>query len=151
MARDFKANGYHGKNGDDYFNTSDYVLLLDAARLDQYVVQLNYYPWLPEFTLFAGWQQSGPSKTLQWYDAYNQVKHDREGHFAEATLDRTITAVAACFVMLAAQYGWDFAVQGAEGERAFFQLNKGPEWAPSEIYIPAYEGDYRPVNYPFGR
>jgi hypothetical protein len=42
-----EANGYENKErGDRRLNTKDYVHLLDAMRLDQYVVNLNYYPWL---------------------------------------------------------------------------------------------------------
>jgi len=143
------ANGYTGKHGESRFDTTDYVKLLAAMRLDQYVINLNYYPWLPPVTPFADWTESSPTKSIPWYHAYNQVKHDREGHFAEATLERALVAVTACFVMLCAQYGWDFALQGSEADQAFFKLLDAPEWSPSEIYVPPFEESYEPQHYPF--
>ena len=142
-------NDYKGKKRGGRFDTTDYVNLLDAMHLDQYVVNLNYYPWLPTFTPFRGWNASNPTKSIPWYHAHNQLKHDREGQFAEATLERALTAVTACFVLLCAQYGWDFALQDKEAERAFLQLIGAPKWEPSEIYVPAFDGSYKPQNYPF--
>jgi hypothetical protein len=141
----------HYKDGKDknQLYTADYYHLSDAMRLGQYVVSLNYYPWLPTFSPFQDWNGDRTSKSLPWYEAYNKVKHDREGHFSAATLERALMAVTACFVMLCAQYGWDFALRGDEAERAFFKLVQGPQWAPSEIYTPPYGENYRPRNYPF--
>jgi hypothetical protein len=144
-----EANGYMGMRQEGRFDTSDYVKLLDAMRLDQYVVNLNPYPWLAPVVPFIGWDNSSPTKSIPWYGAYNHVKHDREAYFAEATLDRALSAVSACFVMLCAQYGWDFALQDTEAERAFFKLLGGPKWAPSEIYVPPFESGYEAQNYPF--
>lgn len=119
------ANGYKRKSGDTRFTTKNYVLLLKPMKLDQYVVNLNYYPWMQEIAPFACWSQDQESKSLHWYAAYNQVKHDREGQFKEATLRRAICAVTACFVMICAQYGLDFIAQGDAAERAFFRLTNG--------------------------
>jgi hypothetical protein len=46
--------------------------------------------------------------------------------------------------MLCAQYGWDFALRGNEGERAFFQLTGAPTWPAEDIYV---EGPLQPVLY----
>ena len=119
-------------------------------RLDQYVANLNYYPWFSTVSPFKGWYREKATKSLPWYNAYNLVKHNREEHFAEATLERALTAVTASFVMLCAQYGWEFALQGEAGERAFFGLVEGPRWSPSEIYVPPFEDRrYKPLHYPF--
>lgn len=142
-------NGYKINKRNGRFDTTDYVNILEAMRLDKYVVNLNYFPWLPTFAPFLGWKREDATKTLPWYQAYNRVKHDREGHFAEATLERALVAVTACFVMLCAQYGWDFALQDKEAERAFFQLVEAPRWAPSEIYVPRFGANYRPMQFPF--
>ena len=144
-----EANCYKNRKRNARFDTTGYVKLLSAMRLGQYVVNLNYYPWHPTVAPFDGWKNSSPTKSTPWYYAYNQVKHDREGHFSEATLEHAVTAVTACFVMLCAQYGLDFALQDKEGERAFFQLVATPQWKPSEFYIPAFEKTYEAQNYPF--
>jgi len=77
------------------------------------------------------------------------VKHDREENFAQATLVNALKAVTGCFVILCAQYGWDFALQGDAGQRAFFHLIKAPHWQPSEIYVPPYDAPLRPRPFPF--
>jgi hypothetical protein len=44
-------NHYVGKN--NTFTTKDYVKILPAMRLQEYVVTLNYYPWMPNISPFA--------------------------------------------------------------------------------------------------
>jgi hypothetical protein len=144
------ANGYKSAKPNSRLDTNDYVHLLDAMRLNEYVVNLNYYPWLPMVTPFTHWRTDCPTTSLPWYDAYNKVKHDREGHFDTATLECALTAVAGCFVMLCAQYGWDFALQDKAGERAFFQLIRAPNWPVGERYVPPFGTTYtaRPYQFP---
>lgn len=114
-------------------------------KLGEYRVAFPWYPWLPEISPFAGWT---PGQTLGWYAAYNKVKHDRESQFREATLERALTAVAGSFVMLCAQYGWDFARSGDAGSREFFLLAGAPNWAPADLYLPPYsDAGYRPRKY----
>jgi hypothetical protein len=109
----------NGKNG---HRMLDYFLLNEAMKLDEYVVKLSYYPWLEAINPFQGWVRNSASRSLSWYNAYNQVKHDRETCFSRATLGNVLSAVTACFVLLCAQYGWNFALSGEAGERAFFRL-----------------------------
>lgn len=97
-----QANGYCRNR----YTTNDYVILNRAMLLDQYVVSLPHYPWLPPFKPFQGWGSSGkPTEELSWYSAYNRVKHDREQNFSEAKLVHAIDAVCACMIMLFTQYG----------------------------------------------
>lgn len=145
-----QANHYAPKA--NHFTTKDYVKLLSAMRLDAWVVNLNYYPWLWPCAPFVCWsaRDLGPSKSLAWYAAYNKVKHDREGSFREATLRRAIDAVTACFIMLCAQYGHGFAREQGVADQLFFKLLRWPNWAPSERYFPAYaEPAYSPRDYRF--
>lgn len=78
------ANG----SAKDQFNTRDYARLVRPMRLDRYAVSFPSYPWLPPVRPFAGWKAEQPTKSLGWYDAYNHVKHDREGAFQQATLEQ---------------------------------------------------------------
>jgi hypothetical protein len=68
-----EANFYKSKTHDGRLNTKDYVKLLSAMRLDQYVVNLNYYPWLPTVAPFDGWTNTCATKSIPWYDAYNHA------------------------------------------------------------------------------
>jgi hypothetical protein len=138
------ANGATGES------TKDYVKLSKAMKLNEFLVDFNYYPWMESMNPFEKWGTSSSStKDLEWYYAYNQVKHDREQHFAEAALIRAFQAIAACFVMLCAQYGWDFALKGNDASRAFLKLSKAPTWDPSDCYVPEFGHPPRKRNYNF--
>ncbi len=138
-------------NGTNGSSATEYVKLADAMKLPNYTVKFNYYPWLGSMKPFERWRSGSrsPSKDLNWYFAYNQVKHNRDTYFSEATLRRAFQAVAGCFVMLCAQYGWDFAIRGIGADRAFLRLMKAPAWDPSEVYVPPYGGTLKSKNYPF--
>jgi hypothetical protein len=140
----------NGVERDKLRSTRDYVKLARPMKLAEYCVELPYYPWLPSIKPFEKWGHStDTSKDLGWYAAYNNVKHDREFHFADATLERAFQAVTAFFVMLCAQYGWDFALKGDASFRAFLRLSDAPTWDHSEIYVPPYNGSWRAKDYNF--
>jgi len=133
-------------------NTHNYVQLARPLKLGEYSVEFPYYPWLKPVTPFEKWGRGQhPSKELGWYSAYNKVKHDREAYFAKATLEHAFEAITAFFVLLCAQYGWDFALKGDAASRAFLRLRDGPKWSHSEIYLPPYKDTWRPRNYAFER
>lgn len=140
-------------NGEAGENMHDYVRLAEAMKLYDYEVSANYYPWFDILKPFGGWAtlSHSPSKDLRWYAAYNNTKHDRERNFQEATLQRAFDAVAACFVLICAQYGWDFALTDKDGERAYFQLKTAPRWEPRQLYVPPFGKPWSTRNYPFER
>jgi hypothetical protein len=116
------------------------VRLLPAMKLDAYRVKLMRYPRLTEVVPFYGWSNAQPTQSLDWYDVYNKVKHDREMNFKEATLGNAIIAVAACVVMLAAQFGYE--TLGDYGFKSLFRFVDIPKWKPTELYygrIPGVE------------
>ena len=133
------------ENGQGAERTSDYIKLSRPMRLTEYRVALPWYPWLEPIAPFKNWIVGAlPSQSLPWYTAYNHVKHDRESNFAQATLGNALSAVAGCFVMLCAQYGWDFARRGEAAGDAFFLLADRPTWLPAEIYIPPRGREWAP-------
>jgi hypothetical protein len=121
-----------------HFTTNDYVKLLPVMKLDQYEVKLTRYPRIIPTGPFIGWKASNPTGSLPWYDAYNKVKHDREVEFNKATLEHAIEAVAACVVMLAAQFG----IQALERHRlkSLFEFYHRPIWDPKEWYYQPVQG-----------
>lgn len=98
-----KANNFAAPS--DRYNTLHYVKLCPVMRLSEYKVRLIRYPRIPEIAPFANWNADCPTQSLDWYDVYNSVKHDREKHYSKATLQHAINSIAACVVMLAAQFG----------------------------------------------
>jgi hypothetical protein len=134
----------------DRYTTKDYVQLASAMQLGDYRISLPYFPWLPPFAPFEKWGTSGkPTQELEWYDAYNAVKHDREANFERATLRHAFEAVVACAIMLCAQVGPRVAFRWRVEFGWFFSPIVEPVWHPKDKYIGPYEGPMSPVNYPF--
>ena len=93
------ANGYK-KSGN--WNVADYYKINAAARLAEYTVTLPI--WTGSYRRiqpFSSWA-SGPS--LAWYQDYNGVKHNRASAFPRASLGNVVTAVAAVFTIVFAQF-----------------------------------------------
>ncbi|MFL5330473.1 MAG: hypothetical protein ACJ8C4_16340 [Gemmataceae bacterium] len=133
---------------DGRYTTAHYVRLLPALKLDEYSICLIRYPSLPEFSPFKGWDVAAPTQTLPWYDAYNAVKHDREGNFWRASLEAAVHSVAACVVMLAAQFGQE--TLSGYGLRNIFQFTKTASYDPRDFYYgPIPETKWKTVEYPF--
>jgi len=129
-----------------YQNTNDYVRLAEPMRLNEYCVSYSYFPWMPTIRPFAQWDAEKASDSLPWYSAYNKVKHNIETQFSQATLLHAFEAVTATFVLMCAQYGRDFALEGNEADRAFLKLVDWPNWHPSEVYVCPYGAELRKVN-----
>ena len=132
------------------WSTNDYVKLLEPLYLKSYQISFPSYPWLAPIRPFATWDSAEPTASLKWYHAYNAVKHDRENNFKDAQLEHAFHAVAACAVMLYAQFGkatsdWHPVLQ-------LLQLEEAPDWPISGHYIPPYgsaASGWTPINYPF--
>jgi hypothetical protein len=130
-------------------STEDYVKLLPAMKLDEYDIEMPYYPWVGPFNPFRGWVAKPSTQSLTWYDAYNAVKHDRETAFERATLENALKAVCAVAIMLVAQFGRE-AFRNRPGISSFFQLATIPRWDVSEVYADPLPGTTRvPKNYSF--
>jgi hypothetical protein len=139
-----KANNSSGSS------TNDYVKLLPAMKLDEYALRLPYYPWLGPVMPFKNWDRSRSTQSLEWYDAYNAVKHNREEEFERGTLIHTIEAVCACAIMTFAQFGYT-GYTYREEIASFFQLETAPTWSPEETYDvqSRFVEGLRPVIYQF--
>lgn len=130
-----RANGVRKEK----LTTEDYVRLLPACKLGEYVVKLQHYPWISEIAPFGHWRAERPTQSLFWYNAYNAAKHDREEAFHCATLEAAVYAVAAVWVMIACQYGHQGMREFMDLFR-YFTLEQVPRWDYSEIYTLKYDG-----------
>ena len=130
-----------------HFNTNDYIKLLPVFKLDHYVVRLRVFPDYPAIQPFNLWDKGSPTKSLRWYEAYNQTKHNREANFHFATLENVILAVAGCFCMFFAQ---TFTRNFLNDQRVrLFQINKAPS-VPYDARYRERNGDtLTAVEYPF--
>jgi hypothetical protein len=81
------------------YTTKDYVKLGTKLHLKDFEFRLKTYAALPSIRPFANWDESAPTASLGWYDAYNKTKHDRDRYFSEATLINCINAVVSALIM----------------------------------------------------
>lgn len=139
------------------YTTTTYVKILDAMQLGEYSLGYPYYPWLETRRPFHGWNSINPTESLSWYDAYNAVKHDREGSFFRATLGHAFDAVGACVILMLAQYGYTVANWDESETARFFRIDGRPTWTQSQAYTTDYRyigSGYAPwtsVPFPFAK
>lgn len=102
------ANSYtkvdkDGKPAD--LNMTDYKKIERSHFLSQYLVKVPYWSGLKKNAIrhpFAAW--STPNSGLDWYKAYNEVKHDRSTHLPLASFENLMDAFCGLIVVLTAQF-----------------------------------------------
>ncbi|QHC34603.1 hypothetical protein [Komagataeibacter xylinus] len=141
MAGIMVSNG----NKDERKNTLSYIKLAEPLRLRSYSVRFKRYPEVDEIKPFAEWLRDKPTVSLKWYDAYNAVKHDREGQFKRASLCNAIEAVAACAILLVAQCG----EAGLSDDLKRSITVEGEPWPIEDCYVvPQQSTTWTPINHP---
>ena len=139
-----KANGYSKKDRD--MNIQDYSKLDQATKLSEYQLEIEF--WRPSkmiITPFAGWKNG---HSLDWYQNYNTVKHNRDANFYLATLENTLKSVAAVLAILYAQFDFNSLtshtanpmIMSTDNENntplsdTMFQIIKPQTWSAAEKY-----------------
>ena len=117
------ANKYEKKKG--HFNIEDYHQINKLMKLDQYVITTHLWNPIKTFRPLAEWE-SGHS--LEWYQAYNDVKHNRVQNFHKANLDNLFTGICSLIVVLTAQFNSSISFMSNTGFS--LPINDG-----EEIYI----------------
>ena len=121
------------KYGRDKPTRTDYQKLGRPMRLSEFTVILQHYRDFEPLVPFAGWDVIQANAPLPWYDDYNAVKHDRAGSFERATLATALNAIAACWVMIAAQYGYR-ALRELSDLQDKMRIWYAPRWRLAECY-----------------
>lgn len=131
------ANGSTAK-----FNTNEFVKLAAPLGLRNYAVHFHPCPDIAPIRPFDGWDVLDPTNSLPWFAAYHGVKHNREHEFDQANLANGFMAVAACAVMMVAQFGQDALTRELKG----FLSVQPPAWPIEDMYLmPEAEGGWAPV------
>ena len=117
------------------YNTGDYIKLKEPLKLDAWKVKLSNYPDYPEICPFESWAESAPTNSIAWYEAYNSVKHDREGAFEKATFKHLLDAAAALHIMQCAQWGLE------NRHYTIFDTLAWPQFKIEEQYVCPVEGE----------
>ena len=94
-----RENGYV-KQGN--WNMLDYRKVNDTHRLSSYRIKFPLWDGKDGVRVpFAGWQENGG---LPWYQAYNDVKHDRHEQFANSTFENFSNAISALVALIYSQF-----------------------------------------------
>lgn len=97
------SNNYT-KNPDAMNICNDYFKINKALRLDDYEARLRLWEDDPLIIKpFEEWD-SNSYKPLKWYQAYNEVKHNRSRNFNKANFESLIYAAAGLLIILYSQY-----------------------------------------------
>jgi len=92
----------HTASEDGHHNLRLYALMHeDRLELEEATTLLLVSP-LQFLRPFRGWQDAAP----QWWNAYNQVKHDRVGNYAAASYAHTVSAMAALHQVMARSWAF---------------------------------------------
>lgn len=132
----FKSYSF-GKNQ----RMNDYVKILEAVDLAKHKLSLVGYANPYKCCPFENWNAAEPSKSIPWYDAYNQVKHNKDAAFHLATLEHCINAIAANIVMFAIRfsptmlYNENDVCSNLVRNSLDFRIEN-----TTDIYIPLFEG-----------
>jgi hypothetical protein len=126
-------NGY--KPNKKIFNTNDYIKTKTALKLDQFVIFYARYPNMPLLSPFSEWDKEKPSKSLLWYDAYNNIKHDRISNKVQANLKNAINAFSAAIILFISQYGDDESFWNKDF-RDEITIKQKPHYKYNEFYLP---------------
>jgi hypothetical protein len=103
----------------DRYTTKDYVRLQKRLFLSEYVVDFKMAS-NGVFKPFESWDSNSPSKSLGWYEAYNQTKHDRLANFTCATLKNCLEAVSALIIMFSVRYSPYVLLRGLGNTASIF-------------------------------
>lgn len=140
-----RDNGYTKKKEKDW-NMADYRLIEKTHKLSEYEISLPR--WDGKFGYykpFSNWAPSIDGK-LQWYQYYNDVKHDIHSNFRHANIKNLVEATSGLVALLSAQFlNEDFShsagylvVEGSgDGMESaigdYFRV-KYPDWIEEERY-----------------
>ena len=135
-----KANDYTGPREEKDWCVKDYYKITRAARLSEYRITFVRWASEREYTPFIEWLPSRRG-ALDWYDAYNKVKHDRFANFTLANLDNLMKAVAGLLCILHAQYGEGMSVVGYNGNGGIDADESVVETEMFTIYTPRFSDE----------
>lgn len=94
-----RENGY-SRSGD--WSMTDYKKLEATHFLSAYEIKFPFWQGTAHTRMpFAAWATGGG---LDWYQAYNDAKHDRHEKFSQANFGNLLSAICGLVAVLSAQF-----------------------------------------------
>lgn len=138
------ANGYTASKN---WKITDYSKIERASKLSEYAIRIPIWSGGPKvFTPFDAWKM-GHSHSLPWYQAYNDVKHNRSVRFPSASLRNVIHSMGAVLAILFSQFAFSafepyHTIDTMDIDDSFFysynrcllSVKPAQSWNPNEKY-----------------
>ncbi|MEK7512440.1 MAG: hypothetical protein AAB575_05525 [Patescibacteria group bacterium] len=93
-----RYNGYENTD----LTIIDYYKINKATKLSEYEIKINV--WHDEVKIIKPFSDWSKGHTLEWYQDYNMVKHDRSKNFNKANFKNVVTAASCVLGVLCAQF-----------------------------------------------
>jgi len=147
-------NGYIKKSN---LNMNDYKKINKSHHLSSYKVKLPL--WYGKKSLRKPYKKWENGKSLPWFEAYNNTKHDRHEKFNQASFNNLIDSVCGLVVILSSQFmqedfmpgetyiTLDGSVDGMESAIGnYFRVSYPNDWPKTEQYDFSYM-DINDINF----
>lgn len=134
-----RSNGCKPKN--THYNMKDYFKVRKVLLLSKYEVTYgDRITALGKTTPFAKWN-SNSFRQLEFYDAYNKVKHDPLKNLNRATLENCLEAYSAFIIASIAILGPSHLSSHCEEAKRFFESINGPQFDHKNMYFYNFKND----------
>lgn len=87
------------------FTTRDYVRLLEILKLKDYFIVQHRFNNCKFNNPFVSWSSDNSSQSLEFYDAYNKIKHNSEGELEKANMLNLKNSISALVILSSSQIG----------------------------------------------
>lgn len=104
---------YCGFNASKRKNIKDYAVSILASYPDVTSQKINVIGTNIELIPFAGWVVAASAQSLSWWNAFDTIKHNRQGTFSNANQKNVINILAALYLLEMKQFS-KVAKQGPE-------------------------------------
>jgi len=128
-------------------NMKLFAKLNKFLKLDEYQVSFIRYPWLDDVRPYVAWSL-GKQDKLEWFEAYNALKHDKRNKENLASLQNAIYATSAYYILSYAVFGKDL-FPGFFSDSFYFRISAYAEWDISEFYFKADDDAWLAKHIPF--
>ena len=128
--------------GQPIFNMSVYKLVNNSHHLSAYKVGLPQWTGkeLLIFEPFKNWNLKNGS--IDWYQAYNESKHDRQYNFRAANMNNLLNAASGLVVLISSQFNMEDFALTYSGLVTGGDFELGMEPSLGEIFLLKYPNDW---------
>lgn len=145
-------------------NMSDYKKINKSHKLSSYRVKMPV--WRGERRIRNPFSEWDGDQSLQWYEAYHAIKHNRHNEFVKASFGNLVDAICGLVILLTAQFGdvdfipkesailWCGLPEDLESTiGGYFRIQYPTDWEEDELYFfspgKITEKDFLPISFDF--